>query len=809
MSYSFTIPVQSAGAWPAPPVDPLLRGMELQRAGHLDKAWDAYLEALRQRPRRALGYYALGLLQIARGMGLSSIPFLLHAAALQPRDARYAEAVLYARLRAGRLDVCQALLEQHAQDDMDIDVDQWRGWLQQCREGASAAELQLPAPMLPEPQAIAEPDDPSQGLATQSPAHPHLAAPFARVLRQHEENQHQAMVDDLAPLLERYPDWGEGLHMHGIGLHYLGRREPAANALRRAASLLPGRSEVWDHLGIVLGGLEDDEGVVDAYERSLSVNPLRLESWNNAADAAIRRQYFAEGYQYAWLALRLDTQGQGRQQLFNVGRAALGLGDLTRARRALEAALQADPNFAEAEMELGKLWLELGNESDALTHFNRALELDPRNHAALSGLIFLHNYLGSETQARIYQRARQYAALLLESASASASAAEQARQPWANTAGSEPERVLRVGVVSGDLRNHSVGLFFQTVAESLAGLDGLERFAYPTTIKADAVTARIRAGFDHWTPIARLTDDEAAQRIRADGIDILIDLSGHTGYHRLGVFARKPAPVQVTWLGYFGTTGLSQIDYLLAGPWDVPANEEADFSEAIWRLPHTRLCFSPPSAAVDVGPLPAIRNGHVTFACFSNLRKVTDRVLALWAQILAGSDDARLLLKNAQLDSEQVRQAVTRRFAALGIGPERLILQGPSGFETYLQTYNQVDIVLDTFPYTGGTTTAQSLWMGVPVLTRAGDRLLARQGEGMLRVLGLDDWVAPNDAGYVQRALQQAAYTQTLAALRAGLRERMAGSPLMDAPLFAADLAAALRGMWRRWCADAGRRGAV
>ena len=770
------------------PVDPLDRGIVAHRSGDLAQARTRYLEAMKARPNRALAAYDLGVAYIETGMGMASLPFLLRAMLLQPDSGIFGEALLFARLRSGRLSAAEALLGDLQLRNLGIETDRWRQWLRQCKAGVDPATLEMPAPRFVDPRTLAECPDRPLALRTETAIHATLGAAFARALEDHRCGRMDKLVDELEPIIGEHPDWGEGHHLYGLGLLSLGRLDRSIASLQRASELLPGRAELWDHLGIALCRLDDHAAVSNAYEHSLALNPLRPESWSNAADGAISREQYSEGYQYAFVAVTIKPDEAS--SVFNLGRAAKGIGDYALARRAFDRLLQASPEHAAATQELGVLCLEEGDHVAAAEHFNRVLAIDLDNQGVQSSLIFLNNYLGSESQARIHDRACRYASLLERGVAT--------RTSWSNTP--DPFRKLRVGIVSGDLRAHPVGYFFCSVAEALARSEGLDLFAYPTTRQTDALTTRIRASCSRWTPIAGCSDDEASALIAADGIDILIDLSGHTAKHRLGVFARKPSPVQATWLGYFGTTGLSQVDYLVAGPWDVPAEEEAEFSERIWRLPETRLCFSRPEGQVAVAPLPAARIGHVTFGCFNNLRKLNDRVVALWSQLVSSVSGSLLFLKAQQLESAQVRAAVTERFRGAGLDPARLILEGRSPFHEYLAAYGRVDIALDPFPYTGGTTSVQALWMGVPVLTLAGDRLLARQGESMLRALSMDDWVAASESDYIDKATQHAAGIERLGTLRAGLRGRLESSPLMDAPRFAGDLEVALRGMWTRWC---------
>jgi predicted O-linked N-acetylglucosamine transferase (SPINDLY family) len=361
---------------------------------------------------------------------------------------------------------------------------------------------------------------------------------------------------------------------------------------------------------------------------------------------------------------------------------------------------------------------------------------------------------------------------------------------------------LRIGLVSGDLGLHPVGYFLQSVLESLDP-DRLEVFAYATLERKDALNQRLRLSIPHWreAAVSKMSDEALANQIRADGIDILIDLAGHTAHNRLTVFAWKPAPVQVSWLGYLGTTGLNAMDYILADAWALPAGEEDQFTETPWRLPESYICFSPPDSTVEGGSLPALDRGDITFGCFNNLNKITEDVVACWARVLQAVPGGRLYLKTKSLEVPEARETLLANFARFGIAPERLVIKGRfESHEEHFRAYHEVDIALDPFPYPGITTTVEALWMGVPVLAMKGDRFISHQGETILHNLGLPEWIADDADGYVAKATAFARDVKALAALRAGLRERLLASPLCDAPRFARNLEMALRGMWRRWC---------
>jgi predicted O-linked N-acetylglucosamine transferase (SPINDLY family) len=407
-------------------------------------------------------------------------------------------------------------------------------------------------------------------------------------------------------------------------------------------------------------------------------------------------------------------------------------------------------------------------------------------------LLFVHNYLADQSSAELLAEAKRYGALV----------ASKAHVYSTHPNSPDPDRNLRVGIVSGDLRQHPVGYFVESVLDAFAnqGPSRLEFFAYSNYFEFDTTSERIRTSCANWFSILGRTDEMVAQQIRDDRIDILIDIAGHTGHNRLPLFAWKPAPVQVSWLGYFATTGVAAIDYLIADPWTLPETEEANFTETIWRLPETRLCFTPPDLSVAVTPLPALERGYVTFGNFNNLAKMNDDVVALWARILNAVPNSRLSLKTQHFNDPAVQENVFARFEAHGINRGRLVLEGYAPRADYLASYNRVDIALDPFPYTGGTTTVEALWMGVPVLTLAGKQFLARQGVGLLVNAGLPNWVASDSDDYFARAVAHASDLQHLASLRDGLRQQLLSSPVCDAQRFAQNFETALRSMWERWC---------
>jgi protein O-GlcNAc transferase len=365
----------------------------------------------------------------------------------------------------------------------------------------------------------------------------------------------------------------------------------------------------------------------------------------------------------------------------------------------------------------------------------------------------------------------------------------------------EPDRRLRLGFLSADFGFHPVGYFLIRTLENLDPTQ-CDVVCYSDRTVVDHLTTRFQAAATTWREVSRLSDEELAEQIRADGIDILFELAGHTYGNRLLVFARKPAPIQITWIGYEGTTGLRSIEYLLADRHVIPPGAECDYPENVLRLPDSYICYDPPSEAPSVGPLPARTNGHVTLASFNNPAKINSDLIDVWTEILRQSPQAKLLLKYHGLDDDRTQQRLRAQFLDRGLAADRFALSGWSSFSDLLAEYNQVDIALDPFPFSGGATTCNALWMGVPVITCPGETFASRHGLSYLSALGLTELIANDRDQYVRLAVGLTEDLDRLATMRGHLREQMADSPLCDGRRHAANLLQVLRDVWRNYCAS-------
>jgi predicted O-linked N-acetylglucosamine transferase (SPINDLY family) len=439
--------------------------------------------------------------------------------------------------------------------------------------------------------------------------------------------------------------------------------------------------------------------------------------------------------------------------------------------------------------------LDRADEADAL--YRKALEIDPKEPAASyalsSGRLMALHYRADAAAETILAEHRRWGDALI---------AQQRGPRAAFPNGPDPDRPLRVGYVSPDFRQHSVIHFLEPL---LAHHDrqAFEVTAYAEVAEPDAVTQRFQALTQRWRSTVGLSDSALRRQVRDDRIDILIDLAGHTGSSRITAFAVKPAPVTATWLGYPGTTGLSTIDYRFTDEQADPTGiAEGHHTERLVRLPDGFLCYQPPTGTTSVTPTPVLTKGFVTFGSFNYPEKVTPEVVETWAAILWEVPGSRLLLKGWHFGDPAIRRRYLDEFAAGGIMPGRVELRALiPGMIEHLRLYDEIDIALDPFPYNGTTTTCESLWMGVPVVTLVGDRHAARVGSSLLGQIGLTELAAPDRGAYIRIGTGLARDTQRLNALRLGLRDRMRASALMDAPRFSKSFEAALRAMWRAWCA--------
>lgn len=655
-------------------------------------------------------------------------------------------------------------------------------------------------------------------------------------------------------VLERNPARQEALVAKGAILLQQGRPDQARSLLMRSIGIDPDRAEAWDALGLALSRLDDFAMAESAFAEATRLEPRRIDFALHRVEAAasadriepeIARLEAAlstnplDTISLTALALALDRAGRRREAADMAQAAAILAPDLANAitlagvllardnrLKEAEALLrraasldQQDPSVAndhaavlmrmhrhaEAHAILADLLARhaptlsvlcnvataetsLGLQDEGVATGRRAVALDPDSAAAHRTLLNALPYRDGVTGAEMLAAAQNFSARL-----------EHPPAPhFANDR--NPDRPLRIALLSGSLRTHPVGWL------TVAGFENLDPARHTLIGLAqregtDPIARRFRAVASEWHDVSPLDDAALAALCRDHRIDMLIDLGGFGDGGRATACTHRAAPVQIKWVGMqTHSSGLPEMDWIITDRWQTPPGAEPLYAERPLRMPDGYVCYSPPPYAPDPAPLPARRNGFVTFGCFNNLAKITPATLGTWVAILQRVADARLVLKTHQFSEPEPCARIQSIFTAAGISPDRIELRGSSGHREFLGQYNDIDIVLDPFPYSGGLTTCEALWMGVPTVTLPGTTFSSRHSVSHLSNAGLCDWVADSSDDYVQLACVRAAELDALEALRATLRARVKASPLCDAPRFGAHLAAALRSVWCDWC---------
>ena len=591
--------------------------------------------------------------------------------------------------------------------------------------------------------------------------------------------------------LKYRPDYAIACNNMANALRDQGNLAEAERLYLEALKLKPDFAEVFNNLGNILMERGQLDKAILQLQKALQIKPDYAEAHNNLGNAFQEQKDFTAAIGCYQRAIKLSPQYH--KAFNNLGNAYQKQGRLNQAIFCYQKAIELRPDYSEAFNNVGNALVESAKIPEAIAAYKKALDMNPAYLVAHSNLLLAWQYQAGFDVATHYVAAKNWW-----------------QQHLSNNIRSDitqnlvtGEKRLKIGYISPDFRQHSVCFFFLPL---LTNHDRslVDVFCYSAVKCSDYLTHKIRLLCDHWRPIIGLTDRAIADQVRQDGIDILVDLAGHTAENRLPVFAYKPAPVQITWLGYPGTTGMPDMDFRLTDEIADPPGEADEYhSETLVRLPQGFLCYGPPEDAPDVSGLPARKNGHITFGSFNNLPKINPEVIDLWSRLLDQVADSRLLLKSKQFIDEQVRQRFLDLFSDCGIGAERITLL-PRAATTagHLALYHQVDIALDPFPYNGTTTTCESLWMGVPVITLRGDRHAGRVGASILTRMGLGEMVAENQDQYVGIGIKLAQDMTALENLRADLRSHMQSSVICDGRSFARIMEKSFQKLWQNCCQE-------
>ncbi|CAN0617740.1 protein O-GlcNAc transferase [Burkholderia multivorans] len=731
--------------------------IEAHRQEALDDAEALYRVVLSVAPQHGTANYNLGLIAMQRGRHDDALPLLETALGANPNEGQYWASYIDALRRAGQMNAAWLMLEMAQQRGLKGPAIDTLVYLMSAHGAETPATPTSPPAGAREAVAPAPSDGRASAKAPRKAHRMSGKAPSPQQMQQMVALFNRGRVPEAIAIAEamaqRFPHHPMGWRVLGIARHALGQFDVALEPLQKALDLVPDDVQAGTLLADILrmkGAIDDS---VALCERLLKRYP---------DDAECHR------------TLGMCRQAQGR---------------LDEAEASCQRAMALRPDISEMPNTLGVVHLDQGRTLDAEACFRRAIEIQPDNAFAHHNLLFCLSHRRDIDAATLFEHHRRFAALC-----------ETPLQPsWrAHSNDRDPERRLRIGFVSADLFNHAVSTFVEPILAHLAHDDNFSLYIYYNFTREDSITQKIRSYATEWHAVWSMTDRALAEKIRADGIDILIDLSGHTARNRLITFAHKPAPVQVSWIGYPGTTGLTTMDYYLADPYLVPRGAiEAQFTEKVVHLPAVAP-FRPPEVAPPVNVLPALRNGYITFGSFNRLNKLHPDVIALWAKLLKAVPNARMLIGGLPEDGSD--GGLGEWFDAEGIGRERIEYRARAALSAYMQQHHHVDICLDTFPYSGATTTLHSMWMGIPTISLPSDTVASRGGISLQSHVGLDEFIAHDRDEYVRIGVHWANNPLALADLRANLRQRCSASALFRPEIIVDGLSIALRTMWRRWC---------
>lgn len=568
----------------------------------------------------------------------------------------------------------------------------------------------------------------------------------------------------------------------------IGRHEEAISLYQQIISKNPGRCEIYNNMGNAYQNLGRPQESLALYAKALAMNPAFEEAYNNMVNALYTLRKYDEA-----IAIMKKSFGVNRnsyRSYANLGNIYQKIGRYDESIAMYYRALKINNNQPYIHNNLGVALRNAGKIAMAVSHYEKALALDKNYAECMSNYLFAQNLIPQKQQ-ELFKKYRAFSQKF-------ESTVKKTNDPC--DSGQDDNKILRIGYVSGDFCDHPVSYFMKGIFAN-HDKENFEIYAYPTSLHYDETSAYIKSNVSHWVPLFGLSDAAAATRIRSDGIDILVDLSGHTEGNRLLVFARKPAPIQITWLGFLNTTGLDAIDYILCNRWMVPKSDTPFCAEQPWYFDGPSSCFTNEALERNIGsgPLPALKNKFVTFGCFNKYCKINKEVIACWIRILKRMPESRLFCISPIFENAGITNEFVQMFKSASIDQTRLLLKKSCPIHKFLESYNAVDISLDTFPYNGGTITCHSLSMGVPVLSKKGDSIISHVGESFLHPMGLDDWIARDAEDYVSKAVYWGNQLKELSILRRDLPERFK-KIYADASGFTQRLETAYRHMWKIWC---------
>lgn len=621
-----------------------------------------------------------------------------------------------------------------------------------------------------------------------------LSDAYAKLLLEDANTQfQQGNFDDAKKIYQQVlsfnPNTPRALHGMGVTLHKQNISYEGLDYIEAALRLQPEYVDAFISQGKIHKELKEYKAAYNCFKEAYRLYPDSLDNLNDLCYVGIELKKYDEVETYLKRALSLEPDNWA--SLLNLGILRKRFMRFSEALDCFKKVILIKPTYIDVLGHLATIYISQGLHDLAIPFLKKALELKPDSLFGQSGLIFSKHYKSGSTQKVIFEESLAWEAMAKE--------INKTRQFTHLNVKADPERYLRIGLVSPDFRRHPVGYFVQSLL-MLHDPDEIHIVCYSDVNDEDDLTLLLRDSSDSWRRTLGISDAQAAKMIRRDRIDILVDLAGHTNSNRLAMFITKPAPIQITWAGYVGTTGIRAIDYLISDRFQSTDDAQQYTVEQIYRMPNDYISYCPPDYAPEVSPLPALANGYITFCCFNNLSKISVDVIKLWCEILKRVKNSKLFIKNPSFTDQETISMYLNLFSEFGIAEDRIIADGKSKHLDMLHCYSNVDIQLDTLPYSGGLTTLESLWMGVPVVTLPGELFSSRHSLSHLMNVGLQFCVAKTTEEYIEIACSLAENIENLAQLRSSLRSKMAESPVCNGLEFVEDMQNAFRSMWQKWC---------
>ena len=609
---------------------------------------------------------------------------------------------------------------------------------------------------------------------------------FELAFENHKKKNFQTAEKFYKEILKINPNHFESIFLLGTLSIAIKNFDRAIQFLNQAILIQPYHAQSHSNLGAVYKELGKTEKAMSYYQKAINIKPDYADAHNNLGvvfNELGEIQKSITCYQKA-----INIQPDYADAYYNLGNVLHKLNKHQEAIISYEKVIQINPNYAAAYYNLGNVLSVLGEFQKAISCYQKAIDSKKNYALAYNNILFTLLYLETADPKFCLSRAKEFRSSLKPINE------DLLVKYQFNT---KPKK-LRIGFVSGDLREHPVGFFLLGTLNHLKN-ENLELIAYSNSQIKDSINIKLKSHFTNWREIESQSNMDVINTIRKDGIHILIDLSGHSDKNRLPIFINKPAPIQASWISYPGTTGIPEIDYMIGDRFVTPENVSGHFTEKIFRLPNMWVCFTPPDFDVEISEPPVIKNGYVTFGSFNHLSKINDEVISLWSKILKSIPKSKIFLKTKQLNNSYLKEKIISKFKENGINLNSIILEEGTSRSKLLNSYNEVDIALDPFPYSGGVTSLEAIWMGVPVLTKKGFRFVSHTTESINHNSGMSDWVANDENEYVKKAIKFSTDLELLTEINKNLRRTALKSPLFNSTLFAKQLNNAFWEMWNNF----------